>query len=263
MTAPPLTWLYAPASRPELVEKALASEAHAVIVDLEDAVSPDEKADARVAAVELLVGPLEKTVYVRINGLATEWWEEDLAALEGLGITGIVLPKVDARTDVDRIPATWSVECLLESALGVLRAFEIASHPRVSGISLGEADLTAETGATELGWARSRVIFAAVAAGLQRPPQAVYTKVRDLDGLRISCAAGRALGHLGGKAIHPSQLPVIVEEYLPTVAEAHAAEELLAGGAGGRSHGDRFVDAAALKQAHTTLALAGVYGTTA
>lgn len=263
MAAPPLTWLYAPASRPELVEKALASEAHAVIVDLEDAVSPAQKATSRAASAALLEGPLEKTVYVRINGLATRWWEDDLAALEGRGIAGIALPKVAGRSDVDRIPATWLVECLLESALGVLRAFEIAAHPRVSGISVGEADLTAETGATKLDWARSQVIFAAVAAGLPRPPQAVFTAVRDLDGLRRSCVEGRALGHLGRKAIHPAQLPVIVDAYRPTAAEAGAAEALLAGGPDGRVEGEAFVDAAALRHAELTVELARAYGTTA
>lgn len=263
MTAPPLTWLYAPASHPELVAKALASEAHAVIVDLEDAVAPGAKTDARAATTELLAGPHEKTAYVRINRIGSEWWEDDLAALEQSTIAGVVLPKVESRLDADRVPGRWTVECLLESARGLLNAFEIASHPRVTGIALGEADLSAETGATELDWARSQLVFTAVAAGLPRPPQAVYTAVRDLEGLRASCAAGRALGHLGRKAINPAQLPVIVESYRPTAREAHAAEELVAAGGGGRVEGDRFVDAAALREAEATLALARAYGTTA
>ena len=263
MTAPPLTWLYAPADRPELVEKALASEAHAVIVDLEDAVAPAAKADARAAAAALLAGSLTKPVYVRVNSVGTEWCDADLDALAATGIAGVVVPKVQSPGDVDGIPSRWQVECLLESARGVVNAFAIASHPRVTGVALGESDLSAETGATELDWARSQVVLAAVAAGLPRPPQAVYTNVRDLDGLRASCAAGRALGHLGRKAIHPSQLPVIVDVYRPTAAEAHDAEALVAAGEGGRLAGDRFVDASAFRHAQATLALARAYGTAA
>lgn len=267
MHVPPLTWLYAPAHRPELVEKAIASDAHAVVVDLEDAVAPSDKARARATVAGQLAAPASKPIFVRINGLGTKWWHEDLAAVSGTSVAGITIPKVESRDDVTRVcgacDSTWNIECLLESALGVLRAFEIASHPRVTGIALGEADLAAETGAGALDWPRTQIIFAAVAAGLPRPPQGVYTNIGDLDGLRASCAVGRALGHLGRRAIHPSQLPVIVDAYLPTAAEVARAEEVAAGGAGGRMAGERFIDAAALKAAEATLALARVYGTAA
>lgn len=266
VAAPPLTWLYAPASRPELVAKALASDAHAVIVDLEDAVPPSAKEAAREEAAALLATPVDKPVFVRVNGLGTEWHHDDVAALATTAIDGIVVPKVESAADVELIcgncDPTWQVHCLLESARGVLRAFEIAVHPRVSGISLGEADLAAETGAAALDWPRAQVVLAAVAAGLPRPPQAVYTRVADLEGLRESCRAGRALGQLGRRAIHPSQLPVIVDEYRPSAEEAHEAERLIALGASGRVAGDRFVDAAALRGAEVTVALAHAYGTT-
>lgn len=266
MNVPPLTWLYAPASRPELVRKALASEAHAVIVDLEDAVPPPAKEEARRAAAELLASAVEKAAFVRVNAVGTEWWRDDVEALATASIRGIVVPKIESPDDVDRVceraQPPWQIECLLESARGVLHAFEIASHPRVTGISLGEADLAAELGATALDWPRSQLVLAAVAAGLPRPPQAVYTKLGDAEGLRLSCAAGRALGQLGRRAIHPSQLPVIVAVYRPTVADLRAAEELLRSGEGGRVVGERFVDAAALRAARTTVALADAYGTT-
>ena len=162
------------------------------------------------------------------------------------------------------------IHCLLETALGVERAFEIAGHPRVAGISLGEVDLRAETGASGEGidWARSRVVVAAVAQGLPRPPQAVYVHVRDLDGLRVSCERGRALGHLGRTAIHPSQLPIIVDVYRPTAAEAETAREILHafGNTGAADEAaftidGRFVDTAALRAARATAALADAYGT--
>ncbi len=271
MTPPPLTWLYAPASRPDLITKALDSDVHAVIVDLEDAVAPAAKPDARRAASELLSDPLPKPVYVRINGPETGCWEADVEALAGTAIDGLVVPKVEGTAALDRIaarvPGAWRLRCLLESALGIERAFELAAHDRVAGISIGEADLRAQTGASEAGldWARSRVVFAAVAAGRPRPPQSVYTGVDDLEGLRRSCAHGRALGHLGRTAIHPSQLPVILDSYLPTPAEAAAAEELVEESRrhdGGFVADGKFVDEGVVESARVTLELARAYGTT-
>lgn len=275
VAAPPLTWLYAPASRPELVAKALESEAHAVVVDLEDAVAPAVKAEGRRTAAELLGAPLPRPAYVRINGLATGWWEADVDALAGTAVSGLVIPKVEAAADIDRLVArlpesAWSLRCLLETARGIEHAFEIASHPRVGGISIGEADLRADIGVADEGldWARSRVVVAAVAAGLARPPQAVYTDVRDLEGLARSCAHGRALGHLGRAAIHPSQLPVIVDAYVPSEADAQDARDLVAAagqadaaGTGGFVVDGRFVDAAVVASARATLELVSAYGT--
>ena len=275
MTVPPLTLLYASASRPDVVEKALDSDAHVVIVDLEDSVGRSAKESARRVAAEILSESLPKPVYVRINGLSTDWWQADVEALAETGIAGLVVPKVEAASAVG-LPAArlWRPElrihCLLETALGVERAFEIAGHPRVARISLGEADLRAETGASEEGtdWARSRIVSAAVAAGLPRPPQSVYVHVRDLDGLRISCERGRALGQLGRTAIHPSQLPVIVDVYRPTAAEAEMAREVLhafddeeAAGTSAFTIDGRFVDTAALRAAQLTVELADAYGT--
>ncbi|MFW6721328.1 HpcH/HpaI aldolase/citrate lyase family protein [Streptomyces sp. MAR4 CNY-716] len=153
---------------------------------------------------------------------------------------------------------------LLESALGIERAYEIAAaHPAVRGIALGEADLRAELGVADdagLAWPRSRAVVAARAAGLAPPAQSVYPDVADLDGLARSCAAGRALGFLGRTAIHPRQLPVIERAFLPTRQEAERAEEVVAaaaadGGALALPDG-RFVDAAVVAEAHRTLRLA-------
>jgi citrate lyase subunit beta/citryl-CoA lyase len=271
---PPLTWLYAPASRPELVEKALASRAHAVIVDLEDAVAPDAKARARDALPELLGRPLDKPVSVRVNHLSTSFGSADLEVVSALTeVSGLHLPKVDGAGDVLAVLDALTgrplrLHCLIESAAGVEAAYEIAtSHSNVAGISLGEADLAGELGASGAGldWARSRTINAAVAAGLPRPPQSVYPHVRDEEGLARSCAHGRALGHLGRAAIHPAQLPVIENVYLPTAREAEDARELLArldedGGAFVRDDG-AFADAAFLGRARLTVALAERYGT--
>jgi citrate lyase subunit beta / citryl-CoA lyase len=272
MTVAPLTWLYAPASRPALVEKALASEAHAVIVDLEDAVAPEEKEAARANLPALLGGPLSRAVILRINGLATPWWRDDLTAAASLeGLHGLLVPKVESARDVADVVELLAqagselpLRCLLESARGIEAALEIASSStRVRGVSLGEADLRSELRCDESGltYVRSRVILAAAAAGLPRPPQSVYPRLRDPEGLARSCAQGRELGFLGRAAIHPEQLGEIERAYLPTARELEAAREIVGGAAGARTQADgAFVDVAFLRGAEETVALAERYG---
>jgi citrate lyase subunit beta / citryl-CoA lyase len=157
------------------------------------------------------------------------------------------------------------VHALVETARGLEAAFEIASHPGVRGISLGEADLRSQTGALEAGldWPRARIVNAAVAAGLARPPQSVYPHVRDLEGLARSCRRGRELGHLGRAAIHPDQLEPIEQAFLPTQTEvdvARATVEKMEREGTGTIDGGRFVDPAMLGAARTVLALADAYG---
>ncbi len=255
---PPLTLLYVPADRPDRVEKAFRSGAHAVIVDLEDGVSPAGKPDARAGLASLLAGATEIPTYVRVNAGD----EDDLAAVAGLPLAGVVVPKIAAPDDVPDL--TLPVHCLIESAAGVEAAFAIASAPGVAGISLGESDLRAETGAGEAGlaWARGRIVNAAVAAGLPRPPQSVYPHIRDFEGLAASCALGSELGHLGRSAIHPAQLPVIERAYLPTKAEAERAAAIVEQGAGASALADgTFVDEAIARSARQVAALAERYGT--
>ena len=146
------------------------------------------------------------------------------------------------------------------------RVCDRAGTRGVAGISLGESDLRSETGALEAGldWARARIVNAAVAAGLPRPPQSVYPHVGDDDGLARSCARGRELGHLGRSAIHPSQLPIIEQAYLPTEEEvdrARATVERLESTGAGTLAGGEFVDAAMLGAAQQIVALATSYGT--
>jgi citrate lyase subunit beta/citryl-CoA lyase len=258
--APPLTWLYVPGDRADRVEKALASAAHAVIVDLEDGVAPGLKAEARENVVALFARERDTPVYVRVNAGD----EDDLHALAPLRLAGIVVPKIARPEDVPE--AAHPVHCLIESAAGIEAAYDIARAPGVTGISLGESDLRSETGAEESGldWARSRIVNAAVAAGLRRPQQSVYPHVEDDDGLARSCARGRQLGHLGRAAIHPRQLPIIEQAYLPTeeeVERARATIERLETEGPAVLEGGEFVDAAMLGAAQLVVALVDAYGT--
>jgi citrate lyase subunit beta/citryl-CoA lyase len=270
----PLTWLYVPGDRPDRVPKALASGADVVIVDLEDAVSADHKATARdVARAVLATSDGPAGAQVRINAVGTRWFGDDAAMVSGLASSvGVRLPKCE-EPDVVAAAAEAlgdrALHLLVESARGLEAAYDLArAHPHVSGIGLGEADLRADLGVTTepgLAWARSRIVSAAAAAGLESPAMSVYTDVRDLDGLRSSCLIGRDLGLVGRAAIHPAQLPVIRSVFSPTQEEVSRAVEVLeaaasatAQGAGALALADgRFVDEAVVRQARRTLRRAG------
>ncbi|WSQ08394.1 CoA ester lyase [Streptomyces sp. NBC_01231] len=273
MTAPPLTWLYAPGDRPQVVAKALTAGADVVVVDLEDAVAPDRKDYARAATAELLTEPQPFAVHVRVNALGTPGADADLEAVAALpGVRGLRLPKVTSPEQIVRVAEDTALAdggalplyALLESALGVERAHAIAScHAALRGIALGEADLRADLGVREdggLDWSRSRVVVAARAAGLPPPSQSVHPDIGDLEGLAASCAHGRALGFLGRAAIHPRQLPVIERAYLPTQREIEEAETIIKAATadpGAQALPDgRFIDTAVVSAAHRTLSLA-------
>jgi citrate lyase subunit beta/citryl-CoA lyase len=267
-----LTWLYVPGDRPDRFGKAVDSGADAVILDLEDAVHLDRKAYARDAVAEFCAAGHQVPVQVRINEYGSADATADLAAVSHApGLAALRLPKVTSPRQVARIAsevrAGVALYPLLESALGVERAYDIASaHPSVAGIALGEADLRSDLGVGDdagLAYARGRAVLAARAAGLPAPAMSVYPDVRDLDGLAASCRAGRALGFVGRAAIHPRQLPVIVEAFRPSADEVRRAEELLAALAAADASGNgtavlpdgRFADRAMAEQARKVVEL--------
>ena len=272
------SYLYVPGSDPRRIEKALASEADAVILDLEDAVAPNRKEEARTTVAEVLRSEHEKPVFVRINAPDSALAEEDVEAVAGARLAGLRLPKTESPESV-RLVAQWleklgceaGLQCLIESALGLEFAFEIArAHEKVVGMSLGEADLAADLGVrgdAGLLYARSRLVAATRAAGLPGPVQSVYTNVRDAEGLRRSTMEGKNMGFVGRSAIHPAQIEVINEVFTPTEEEVAVAKDLLARleestgtGTGAFALEDgRFVDEAVVGSARLTLALARRY----
>ncbi len=266
-----LTWLYVPGDRPERFAKALSSGADAVIIDLEDAVALSRKDYARSAVAEFLSAPHEVPVFVRVNEFGSLGYFADLSAVGALpGAAGLRLPKVDSPAQVTRTAGLTAkpLHCLIESALGLEAAYTIASaHASVAGIGLGEADLRSDLGvSSEAGllYARRRSGVAARAAGLEPPMMSVYSNLSDVDGLRASCAEGRALGFVGRAALHPKQLPAIVEGFRPHEGEVAAAAALLAAVAGAAATetgtvvlpDGRFADRAMIAAAERTLSLA-------
>jgi citrate lyase subunit beta/citryl-CoA lyase len=273
---PPLrSYLYVPGYDDSKIGKALAGEADAVVLDLEDAVAPNRKREARATVARVLEREPEKPVFVRVNAVGTALAAADVDAVATGHLAGLRLPKVESVEGVRLVAETLeglrsgaTIQCLIESALGLERAFEIAtSHARVSGTSLGEADLAADLGvADEAGllYARSRVVVASRAAGLDHPVASVYTKVGDLEGLRRSTETAKRLGFLGRSTIHPSQVPVVNEVFTPREHEIAEARTLLdrleketGAGTGAFVLDDgRFVDRAVVESAHLTLSLA-------
>jgi len=268
--------LFVPGDRPERMEKALALGADALILDLEDSVSLANKAAAR-AAVRAFVGkkPEGPALFVRVNPLDSALVADDLAALAGLPLAGITLPKAEGRVSVDdliaRLPGDYAV---LPIASETPRAvFTLGSYDgaRLAGLTWGAEDLPAAIGAATSREAdgsytdpykvvRALTLFGAHAAGVPAI-ETVYPDFRNLGGLAAYAARARRDGFTGMMAIHPTQVAVINAAFTPSaeeVAHARAVVEAFAAnpGAGVLQLDGKMIDAPHLKAAQRLLALA-------
>ncbi|MCE6958912.1 (3S)-malyl-CoA thioesterase [Cereibacter sphaeroides] len=230
--------LYIPGSKERALEKAQGLAADAIIFDLEDAVAHDEKLHAR----DLLKRTLETADYgrririVRVNGMDTEWGRDDVAAFVGSKADVILIPKVSSAADVqavaDLIPDVplWA---MMETALGMLNAAEIAAHPRLTGMVMGTNDLSKELGSRfrpdrlALQTGLGLCLLAARAYGLTIV-DGVYNAFKDEDGLRAECTQGRDMGFDGKTLIHPAQLDIANEVFSPSEAEITLANRQIA-----------------------------------
>ncbi|MEV7598950.1 CoA ester lyase [Kitasatospora sp. NPDC089797] len=263
----PRSWLYVPGDRPERYPKALAAGADAVVIDLEDAVAPAHKEYARRSAAAFLREHRPPGLHVRINPLE-DGGREDLAALTALDpdrLAGLRLPKVESARQVRAVAAAapgvglWPT---VESALGLERAHRIATaHPQVRGLLYGTGDLAADLGTTDpdvLAACAVRVLVAARAAGLPRPPLSVHPDLHDLAALAADTRRGRERGFHGRSVIHPAHVPVVHAVFAPTAAELAAARAVLAhadthGTGAGTGPDGRFTDAAVVRRARALL----------
>jgi citrate lyase subunit beta/citryl-CoA lyase len=267
MTSPPIiTALYVPGDRPDRFDKAVATGAHLVIVDLEDAVSPDRKAVAR-DAVETWLSARSTDTVTRVEVRVNAGDHDDLAMVAGLGPSiGVRVPKVQSVSDLDAVAASVGtgrpITAMIETARGIEAIGDIASHPRVAGVTLGEADLTSDLGTRDesvLQWVRVRLLIAARAVGLPAPMMSVYPAIADLDGLRADTEGGRRIGFVGRTAVHPSQLAVIAAAFTPPADDVRWATEVLAATDGGgveRLASGDMVDPAMRGRAEAILSLA-------
>ena len=234
-----------------------------MLLDLEDAVPPDLKDRARELVAHVAA---EQPCWVRVNRPLTVECERDLAALAGV-VKGLRLPKVEAASDVDwaakRAPGV-PLDCTIESARGLLAAFDIASHSACVSLAYGGLDFAADLGIAggdqETLFARSFLVVASRAAGKPPPSDGVHTLIDDDDGLRKEAETARRLGFFGKSAIHPRQVPIINEVFMTSPAEVAWAERVLAafeasGGAATKLPDGEFVDLAVAERARRLLTL--------
>ena len=271
-TKPTRSWLFTPGTRPERFAKAQDVSADVLIIDLEDAVSPQDKPAARKAALDYLAneasGPQRA---LRINGLDTPAGIADLDALFGskAALDFVVLPKTESAGHLlilDRLLAASGKPArlvgLIESARGLAQVEEIAAAtPRLFGLMLGAADMAADLGAATawepLAPTRSQLVAACALAGVA-PIDSPFFDVRDADGLKREADACKAFGFIGKAAIHPSQVAPINTALTPTDDEVAKAKRVLSANEGGVGVVDgQMVDEAVARKARRILAATG------
>ena len=273
--------LFVPGDRPDRMQKAFAAGADALILDLEDAVAPAAKAEARRHVVDFLRAVGGNQIFVRVNPLDSVENERDLEAVAGAHPHGIVLPKAEGGQDVDELArrltkhGNVSAQILAiatETAAAIFGLGSYGGAKRLAGLTWGAEDLPAAIGAAtsrdedgsftapyEI--ARSLCLFGAAAAGVA-PIETVYPNFKDMDGLAAYAGRARRDGFTGMMAIHPAQVPVINEAFTPSEAEIAHAQAVVAAfdaqpGAGALSLDGKMIDRPHLMQARRILDSAG------
>jgi citrate lyase subunit beta/citryl-CoA lyase len=246
MNAPlPRSYLFVPGNRPERFEKAHAAGADAVILDLEDAVQPDEKPAARAAVLTAVLdgdlggasGSAPGRTWVRINGSDTSWFNDDIVALVAHpGVAGIVLPKAETREQIEAVLAHahpgLSVLPVVETARGFANLAALCAAPRVARIVFGTLDFQLDLGIDgeneELHLFRSQIVLSSRLAGIGAPVDGVSTTITDMEQIEADARRGRRFGFGGKLCIHPKQIDAIHRAYAWSEAEQAWAIRVLA-----------------------------------
>ena len=272
------SFLFVPANRPERYAKALASGAGAVIIDLEDAIGPDQKPAARTLLEEAFAHlPLadRARVVVRINAAGTAWHAADLALvgkLAHLGLAGVVLPKAESPDQLAHLAASVGQTCallpMIETATGLVAIDDIARSPQVARLLFGNLDFQADLGMAcgpdeaELQPVRLALVVASRRAGLATAVDGVTPGTGDLAQVQADAERSRRSGLGARLCIHPQQVPVVNAALGPTAAEIDWASRVL--GQSSRTGGSVFtldggmVDEPLLRKARHVLAQQGI-----
>ena len=241
--------LFVPATSGRKIDKAFASAADAVIVDLEDAVAIAEKPAARATLAEIVAQPRPLPCWVRINGMSTAFCHRDVVAATIPGIAGIILPKAESASEIQAIDWLMSqveiesgmaagsigLMAIVETARGLVKVDEIAAaSARLGRLLFGAVDLAADMGIEmdDAGGATAQARFAIArasrAAGLEAPIDTAFTDIPNLAELRATTLRARALGYTGKTCIHPTQIAVVNEVFSATAGELAWAGKVVA-----------------------------------
>ena len=233
-----VTYLFVPGNRPERFDKALASGADAVILDLEDAVAPDDKARARANIGEWIDGHPDAAprIVVRINDAATPWFAGDLDLLRASGISVAMLPKAERGEQVaaviDALGAQGRVLPIIETAQGLANVDEVARAPGVQRLVFGTLDygVDLDLSGDERGlvYPSARIAIASRCAGIASPVAGVTPSIDDDARVLADLAFARAFGFGAKLCIHPRQVGVVREAMQPTADELAWARKVLA-----------------------------------
>jgi citrate lyase subunit beta/citryl-CoA lyase len=233
-----------PGANERALEKATTLAADALILDLEDAVAPDAKTDARerVCAASASGNYGHREIAIRVNGLDTSWHADDVAAAAKAEPDAILVPKISSADDVHRVERaldaagasnTTAIWAMLETPTAVTRAVEIATaSPRLTVLVMGTNDLAKELfaqqvpGRQPLLYGLSACVLAARQAG-KVILDGVYNDIKDAEGFEAECVQGRALGFDGKTLIHPSQLEPCNRVYGPSGEELELAKRVI------------------------------------
>ncbi len=255
-----VSFLFVPASRPDRYAKALGSAADAVIIDLEDAVSVEEKDSALDHLLAALHAGLARPAHVRINAADSVWFERDLSAIAGLSprarasVAGVLVPKAERADDVSRVVDALlrtergngngagngaehpvDVIALIESAAGVVAARELAAVPGLTRFAVGAADLSfdldAEIASATVDWVYAQLVIESRRAGLAGPIASPPFEIDDLEAVALESARLRGLGAAAQLSIHPAQIPAIHSGFLPSAERIAWAQRVMAAAA--------------------------------
>lgn len=222
--------LYIPGSNARALEKARGLAVDIILFDLEDAVSPDEKANARNTLAEALAGDYgPRLKVVRMNGLDTDWGADDASAIANMKCDAVLVPKVNGPNDVSAVAeliGDLSIWAMMETPAGILNANAIAAHERIAGFVMGTNDLAKDLNARSRDAMRTSLQMSMLAARANDivAIDGVYNAFKDEDGLRAECNDGRDMGFDGKSLIHPAQIGICNEVFGPSDAEIDLAE---------------------------------------
>jgi citrate lyase subunit beta/citryl-CoA lyase len=262
-----VTWLFVPGTRDDRFDRAAASGADELILDLEDAVAHDAKDAAREHVATWLDSG---GGWVRVNAVGTDWHEQDLASVSGrAGLRGVVVPKAEDSGSLttlrERLPAGVGLIALVESALGIDQATRMATSGAVDRLAFGSIDFALDIGAEEtddaLLFARSALVIASRVGELPAPLDGVTVSTTDDSASYDAAIRARRLGFGGKLCIHPRQVEAVTTGFRPTAAQLDWAARVLesAGGEQGALSVDgQMIDRPILARARSIMTRGGV-----